>query len=71
MFDVINDVSQFWGKRLRQYFCDDVIQHLTFDRMKGNDLVNFSGEAVLNRVSSKRDIKDNRKKLKFRFLIRI
>jgi len=48
MSDVINDVSTFLGKSLSKPVTADVIQHLTFDSMRQNDMVNFSNDAVFN-----------------------
>ena len=41
MSDVINDLSLFLGKSLSQDVAANVMNHLTFDSMSGNDMVNY------------------------------
>jgi len=41
MPDVIKNVCHFLGKSLPDDVIDDVIQHLTFDNMTHNDMVNY------------------------------
>ena len=40
MNDVIRDVSNFLGRNLSQNVIDDIINHLTFDSMRRNPMVN-------------------------------
>ena len=50
--DVINDVSEFLGKRLPEHVTDDVIQHLTFDSMSSNDAVNHKNRTTFDQKIS-------------------
>ena len=42
MRDVIDDVTQFLGRSLSETTIADMIEHLTFDKMSRNEMVNFT-----------------------------
>ena len=48
MADVINEVSQFLNKPLPENVIPDVIEHLTFEKMRNNDMVNGKLEPLFD-----------------------
>jgi len=48
MSDVINEVCQFLGKTLSLDAIAGIIQHLKFDNMSQNTMVNYKGTSVFN-----------------------
>ena len=49
MSDVIDDVCQFLGKTLSRDAIPDIIQHLTFNDMSKNPMVNFNALDLLDK----------------------